>query len=163
MTLLKQYWRELAIAILAIVSYFALTRKSETKEIVKVEYVDRVVEKVVTVEKVVVKDKKKRTTVQKPDGTKIVTEVDQSTKTEEGIAIVEKEKEERKKVEIITETHSKSRYNLGINAKLYPETEYSAGLYMRLGDLPLMIGPTIHVRQTEHIQFGVGIGLQIEI
>lgn len=163
MTILKQYWRELAIAILAIVSYFALSRKPEIKEIVKVEYVDRVVEKVVTVEKVVVKDKKKRTTVQKPDGTKIVTEVDQSTKTEEGIAVVEKEKEERKKVEIITETHSKSRYNLGINAKLYPETEYSAGLYMRLGDLPLMIGPTIHVRQTEHIQFGVGIGLQIEI
>lgn len=74
--LIKNRWREITIAILAVVSYFALSRKPEIKEVVKVEYVDRVVEKIVTVEKVVVKYKKQRTTVEKPDGTKIVTEID---------------------------------------------------------------------------------------
>lgn len=163
LSLLKRFWREITIAILAVVSYFALSRKPEIKEVVKVEYVDRVVEKEVIVEKVVIKDKKQRTTVEKPDGTKIVTEVDESTKSEENNVVNEREREEHKKVEIITEKHSKSRYNLGISAKLYPDTEYSAGAYMRLGDLPLMIGPVLYVRAGESVQISYGIGLQIEI
>lgn len=161
--LIKNRWREITIAILAVVSYFALSRKPEIKEVVKVEYVDRVVEKIVTVEKVVVKYKKQRTTVEKPDGTKIVTEIDESAKTEENNIAVEKKKEERKNVEIVTETQSKSRYNLGISAKLYPDTEYSAGAYMRLGDFPLMIGPVLYVRTGESVQISYGVGLQIEI
>lgn len=163
LTLLKRFWREITIAILAVISYFALTKQPEIKEVVKVEYVDRIVEKIVTVEKVVFKDKKQRTTIEKPDGTKITTEIDQTTKTEENNIVSEKEKEERKKVEIITEKQSKSRYNLGISAKLYPDTEYSAGAYMRLGDLPIMIGPVLYVRTGESVQISYGLGLQVEI
>lgn len=162
-TFIKNRWREITIVVLAAISYFALSRKPEIKEVVKIEYVDRIVEKEVIVEKVVVKDKKKRTTVEKPDGTKITTEIDESTKTDENTIVSETEKEERKKVEVITENNSKSRYNLGISAKLYPDTEYSAGAYMRLGDLPLMIGPVIYVRTGESVQVSYGIGIQLEI
>lgn len=162
-TFIKNRWREIIIVVLAVISYFALSRKPEIKEITKVEYVDRIVEKEIIVEKIVVKDKKKRTTVEKPDGTKITTEIDESTKTDENTIVSETEKEERKKVEIITEKQSKSRYNLGISAKLYPDTEYSAGAYMRLGDLPITIGPVLYVRTGESIQFSYGVGIQIEI
>lgn len=158
-SLLKQFWREITIAILAVVSYFALSRKPEIKEVVKVEYVDQV--KIVTVEKVVVKYKKQRTTVEKPDGTKIVTEIDESSKAEENK--VDKQKEVKNRVEMITETQSKPRYNLGISAKLYPETEYSTSVYMRLGNLPLMIGPVLYVRTGNSIQISYGIGIGIEI
>lgn len=160
--ILKRFWREITIAILAIVSYFALSRKPEIKEVVKTEYVDRVIEKIVTIEKEVVKDKKKRTTVQKPDGTKIVTETQELTNTKENI-LAEETKKEKKETHVEIKTLTKHSYNLGISAKLYPETEYSAGLYMRLGELPILIGPIVYVRQTEPVQVGVGFGLQIEI
>lgn len=161
-TLLIKFWRELAIAILAIVSYFALSRKPEIKEVTKIEYVDRVVEKVVTIEKEVVKDKKKRTIVQKPDGTKVVTVTEENTKVKES-----KEETEIAKEKTIVQTEikidTKHSYNLGIDVKMYPETEYSSALYMRLGDLPILIGPKIYVRKTEYLQYGIGIGFQIEI
>lgn len=161
-TLLIRFWRELAIAILAIVSYFALSREPKIKEVTKIEYVDRIVEKIVTIEKEVVKDKKERTTVQKPDGTKIVKETEENTKIVES-----KEENSVSKEKTITQTETKIQtkhsYNLGVDVKLYPETEYSTSLYMRLGDLPVLIGPSVYVKQTEHLQIGIGIGLQIEI
>jgi len=162
MILLKTYWRELTILLLSIFAYSLYNREPRIVETTKVEYVDRVVEKVVTIEKEVVKDKKKRTTVQKPDGTKVVTETEESTKTNEikEKIIVEKEK---KQLQTETKIQRKHSYNLGINAKIYPDTEYSASFMLRLGELPILIGPSLHVKSTEHFQFGIGIGIQIEI
>jgi len=162
MTLLKAYWRELTILLLGIFAYSLHRKEPRIVEVTKTEYVDRVVEKVVTVEKEVVKDKKKRTTVQKPDGTQIITETEESTKTNENKekTVVDKEKKETQTDTKIQTNHS---YSLGIDVKLYPETEYSARFQMRLGDLPLLIGPTLHVRTTEYLQIGIGIGLQLEI
>jgi len=162
MTLLVKYWRELTILLLGIFAYSLYRKEPRIVETTKVEYVDRVVEKIVTVEKEVVKNKKKRTTVQKPDGTKVVTETEESTKTNETKEKTVVEKEE-KKTQNETKIQKNYSYSLGINVKLYPETEYSSSLYMRLADLPLLIGPTIYVKQAEHIQIGIGIGLQLEI
>lgn len=162
MTLLKAYWRELTILLLGIFAYSLHRKEPRIVEVTKTEYVDRVVEKVVTVEKEVVKDKKKRTTVQKPDGTKVVTETEESTKTNENKekTVVDKEEKDTKIETKIQRNHS---YSLGIDVKLYPETEYSASFQMRLGDLPLLIGPTLHVRTSESLQIGIGLGLQIEL
>lgn len=162
MTLLKAYWRELTILLLGIFAYSLHRKEPRIVEVTKTEYVDRVVEKVVTVEKEVVKDKKKRTTVQKPDGTKVVTETEESTKTNENKekTVVDKEEKETQTETKIQRNHS---YSLGIDVKLYPETEYSASFQMRLGDLPLLIGPTLHVRTSESLQIGIGLGLQIEL
>lgn len=159
---IKNRWREIIIVILTIISYFALSRKPEIQEITKLEYVDRIVEKEVIVEKIVVKDKKKRTTIKKPDGTKITTEIIESTKTDEKSIVAETEKEE-KEIRSETKIQTNHSYSLGINVKLYPEIEYSAGLYMRLGGLPLLIGPNIYVNTTKSVQVGIGLGLQIEI
>jgi hypothetical protein len=162
MILLKTYWRELTILLLSIFAYSLYRKEPRIVESTKIEYVDRVVEKVVTVEKEVVKDKKKRTTVQKPDGTKVITETEESTKTSENKekTVVDKEEKETQTETKIQTNHS---YSLGIDVKLYPETEYSASFQMRLGDLPLLIGPTIYVQQTEYFSFGLGIGIQLEI
>lgn len=162
MTLLRRFWREITIAILAIVSYFALSRKPEIKEVTKIEYVDRVVEKIVTVEKEVVRDKKRRTTIQKPDGTKVVTETEENTKVKESKEETTKETEQ-KVTQSETKTETKHSYNLNLDVKMYPETEYSLSLKMRLGDLPLLIGPTVYVGETKHFQVGVGLGIEIEI
>lgn len=162
MTLLKAYWRELTILLLSIFSYSLYNREPRIVETTKIEYVDRVVEKIVTVEKEVIKDKKKRTTVKKPDGTKITTEIIESTKTDEKSIVAETEKEE-KEIRSETKIQTNHSYSLGINVKLYPEIEYSAGLYMRLGGLPLLIGPNIYVNTTKSVQVGIGLGLQIEI
>lgn len=160
--LLKKYWREVTILALAIVAYISYKKEPQVIEITKTEYVDRVVEKVVTVEKEVVKDKKKRTTVQKPDGTKVVTETEENTKTKESKEETVVEKEE-KQTEIHTRIETNHSYNLGLDAKLYPETEYSLSLKMRLGDLPIFIGPTAYVREGKPVQYGLGIGIQLEI
>lgn len=162
MTLLKTYWRELTILLLGIFAYSLYRKEPRIVEVTKTEYVDRVVEKVITIEKEVVKDKKKRTTIQKPDGTKVITETEESTKTNENKekTVVDKEEKETQTETKIQTNHS---YSLGIDVKLYPETEYSASFQMRLGDLPLLIGPTIYVRQTEYFSFGLGIGIQLEI
>lgn len=160
--LIKNRWREILIVILAIISYFKLSRKPEIKEVTKIEYVDRIVEKVITVEKEVVKDKKKRTTIQKPDGTKITTDVEESTNIKENNTVTESEKEKKEtRVEIKNQT--KHSYNMNLDVKMYPETEYSLSLKMRLGELPILIGPSVYVGEAKHFQVGVGLGIQLEI
>lgn len=162
MMILIKFWRELTILLLAIFAYLQYSKEPRIVETTKIEYVDRVVEKVVTVEKEVVKDKKKRTTVQKPDGTKVVTETEENTKIAEN-----KNENTITQEQTINQTETKieinSSYNLGISVKLYPETEYAASLYIRLGNSPLMIGPIIYVRETKSIQIGLGIGIGIQI
>lgn len=162
-SIIKSRWREILIVILSVVSYFSLTKEPEIKEVVKVEYKDRIVEKIVTVEKEVVKDKTKRTTIEKPDGTKITTETTTNTQSKQNKVTDKKEDEKTQTVEIDKQINKKSRYNLGLSAKLYPDVEYSANAYARIGDLPIFIGPTIYVKQTEHLQFSYGLGVQIEI
>lgn len=162
MTLLKTYWRELTILLLSIFAYLQYSKEPRIVETTKIEYVDRVVEKIVTVEKEVVRDKKRRTTVQKPDGTKVVTETEENTKVKESKEESTKETEQ-KITQSETKIESKHSYNLNLDVKMYPETEYSLSLKMRLGDLPLLIGPTVYVGETKHFQIGVGLGIQIEI
>lgn len=162
-SMIKNRWREILIVILSAVSYFSLTKEPEIKEVVKVEYKDRIVEKIVTVEKEVVKDKTKRTTVEKPDGTKIITETTTNTQSKQNKVSDKKEEEKKQTVEIDKQINKKSRYNLGISAKIYPELEYSVNAYARIGDLPIFIGPTIYVKQTDHLQLSYGLGVQLEI
>lgn len=161
-SLIKNRWREILIVILAATSYFMLSRKPEIKEVTKIEYVDRIVEKVVTIEKEVVKDKKKRITVQKPDGTKVVTETEENTKVKENKEEITKETEQK-----ITQSEIKIElkhsYNVNLDVKMYPETEYSLSLKMRLGELPILIGPSVYVGEAKHFQVGVGLGIQLEI
>lgn len=157
-----QRWRELLILLLGVICVLQYNKEPETREVTKVEYVDRIVEKIVTVEKETVSNKKKRTTVTKPDGTKIVTEEETDKKTKQDKIENAKENEKKETNEHIVETN-KHRYTLGVQVKLYPEIEYAASLQMRLGDLPITAGPVIYVREAQSFQISYGLGFQIEI
>jgi len=160
--LVKKRWRELLILLLGIICAIQYNQEPEIREVTKTEFVDRIVEKIVTVEKETLSNKKKRTTVTKPDGTKIVTEEETDKKTTQ-------DKVENAKENEITETNervveiNKHRYTLGVGVKLYPDIEYVTTLQMRLGDLPLTVGPVIYVREAQSFHFSFGLGVQIEI
>lgn len=162
LALIKSYWRELTILIVSIFAYLQYNKEPRIVETTKVEYVDRVVERIVTVEKEVVKDKKTQTTVQKPDGTIITKNVTETTKEEHKTGETTT-KREHTETQTEVKTTRKHLYNLGIGVKLYPDIEYNTTVYIRLGDLPLLIGPTLYVKQTESLQYGLGIGIEIEI
>ena len=160
--MLKKGWREILILVLGLICVLQYNQGPEIREVTKVEYVDKIVEKIVTVEKETLSNKKRRTTVTKPDGTKIVTEEETDKKTTQDKVENAKENETTESSEQIVEIN-KHRYTLGVQVKLYPEIEYAASLQMRLGDLPITIGPVIYVREANNFQFSYGLGIQIEI
>lgn len=162
--LLKRFWKELMLFMLAIAAYLGWSRKPEVREVTKTEYVDRVitVEKIVTVEKTSTTNKKKRTTVEKPDGTKVVTETteekktDTSTKKDEKIGVKES---------IKTETSvsiNRNSYNLNLSYSFYEDETVSSSINFRLGQLPILAGPHV-IYNLETKKYGLGLNIQIEI
>jgi hypothetical protein len=159
--LLKRFWKELAILLLAVAAYFGWKREPQTVEVTKTEYVDRVVEveKIVYVEKKTISNKKKRTTVEKPDGTKIVTETVENKNTD--TKVKENEKIDTKET-IKTETQIRNAYSLNMSYTHYKEQTISVSYNLRLGQLPILVGPHV-IYNLETKSAGIGISLQIEL
>lgn len=162
--LLKRFWKELLLIALAITTYLGWSRKPEVREVTKTEYVDRVVtvEKIVTVEKTSTTNKKKRTTVQKPDGTKVVTETTEEKNTDTKI---KKDEKKDTKESIKTETSitiNRNSYSLNLSYSLYGDETVSSSINLRLGQLPILAGPHV-IYNLETKKYGLGINIQIEI
>jgi hypothetical protein len=164
LTFIKRFWKEVLLVGLAIVSYLGWSRKPEVQEVIKTEYIDRVVtvEKIVTVEKTSLTNKKRRTTIQKPDGTKIVTETTEEKNTDE--KVTENEKKDTKEI-IKTETQitiNRNTYSLNLSYSLYGDETAASSINIRLGQLPILIGP-YGVINLETKKYGIGINLQVEL
>jgi hypothetical protein len=159
--LLKRFWKELAILLLALVAYLGWKRDPEKVEVTKTEYVDRVVEveKIVYVEKKTTSNKKKRTTVEKPDGTKIVTETVENKNTD--TKVKENQKIDTKET-IKTETQIRNAYSLNMSYTHYKEQTISISYNLRLGQLPILVGPHV-IYNLETKSAGIGFSLQIEL
>jgi hypothetical protein len=161
LSLLKRFWKEIAILLFAVVAYIGWKRDPGTVEVTKTEYVDRLVEveKIVYVEKKTSSNKKKRTTVQKPDGTKIVTETVENKNTDEKVK--ENEKIDTKET-IKTITQIRNAYALNLGYTHYKEQTISVSYNLRLGQLPILVGPHV-IYNLETKSAGIGINLQIEL
>ena len=159
--LLKRFWKEVAIMLLAVATYIGWKRDPEKVEVTKTEYVDRVieVEKIVYVEKKTTSNKKKRTTVEKPDGTKIVTETEENKNTD--TKVKENEKIDTKET-IKTITQIRNAYSLNLTYTHYKEQTISASYNLRLGQLPILVGPHV-IYNLETKSAGFGLNIQIEI
>jgi hypothetical protein len=164
LTFIKRFWKEVLLVGLAIVAYLGWSRKPEVQEVTKTEYVDRVVtvEKIVTVEKTSLTNKKRRTTIQKPDGTKIVTDTTEEKNTDE--KVTENEKKDTKEI-IKTETQitiNRNTYSLNLSYSLYGDETVTSSINIRLGQLPILAGPHV-IYNTETKKYGLGINLQVEL
>jgi hypothetical protein len=164
LALIKRFWKELLLIALAIAAYLGWSRKPEVREVTKIEYVDRVVtvEKIVTVEKTSITNKKKRTTIEKPDGTKVVTETTEEKNTDTKI---KKDEKKDTKETIKTETSitiNRNQYNLNLSYSLYGEETVSSSINIRLGQLPILAGPHV-IYNLETKKYGLGLNIQIEI
>lgn len=97
-----KYWKEVTILVLSLACYILYTRPEPQPQVV-----EKIVERVVTVEKVV-KDKNKETVTVKPDGTKIVV-------IEHEKVIKDKVKKKDKKVNKEVVVVAKSKWSLQVN------------------------------------------------
>jgi hypothetical protein len=164
LSLVKRFWKEFLIVILAILTYFGWKREPKTVEVTKVEYVDRVIEKekIVTVEKKVASNKKRRTTVEKPDGTKVVTEVTEEKNTDTKVDKDEKiDTKESIKTETTTSINQNS-YSINLAYTHYKEQTIAASINFRLGQLPILVGPHV-IYNLETKKTGIGLNIQFQI
>ena len=162
--MLLRFWKEILLVLLAIAAYIGWSRKPEVREVTKVEYVDRVVEKekIVTVEKKVASNKKRRTTVEKPDGTKVVTEVAEEKNTD---IKVKEDGKIRTKDSVKTETSvtiNRNAYSLNLAYTHYKEQTVATSINFRLGQLPILVGPHV-IYNLETKTAGFGLNIQLEI
>jgi hypothetical protein len=162
--MLLRFWKEILLVVLAIAAYIGWSRKPEVREVTKVEYVDRVVEKekIVTVEKKVASNKKRRTTVEKPDGTKVVTEVTEEKNTD---TKVKEDGKIRTKDSVKTETSvtiNRNAYSLNLAYTHYKEQTVATSINFRLGQLPILVGPHV-IYNLETKTAGFGLNIQLEI
>ena len=162
--MLLRFWKEILLVLFAIAAYIGWSRKPEVREVTKVEYVDRVVEKekIVTVEKKVASNKKRRTTVEKPDGTKVVTEVTEEKNTD---TKVKEDGKIRAKDSVKTETSvtiNRNAYSLNLAYTHYKEQTVATSINFRLGQLPILVGPHV-IYNLETKTAGFGLNIQLEI
>ena len=162
--MLLRFWKEILLVLLAIAAYIGWSRKPEVREVTKVEYIDRVVEKekIVTVEKKVATNKKRRTTVEKPDGTKVVTEVAEEKNTD---IKVKEDGKIRTKDSVKTETSvtiNRNAYSLNLAYTHYKEQTVATSINFRLGQLPILVGPHV-IYNLETKTAGFGLNIQLEI
>lgn len=121
---LKSWWRELTIAILAILLYFSwhTGNNSETEVKQLTELITQYRQKLT--------DTRTTTTVvtKRPDGTTETKTIVQEKKTQEKSKITDKRD--------VTKTVTKDRYRITVYKNLF-EQDYKVGLGARLGDTPL--------------------------
>lgn len=150
MSLLKQYWKEVAIlglcGVILASHYGPLRPEPEVLERVQVEYRDRI--QVVYKDKIVYREK----VITKPDGTRIE---EKETSREE----TKKEEEEHtKKDEIVRlEKHPKPRFNIGLTYDIVNQ-QYNGSVGVRIADLPLFLQASLHGPR-----WGLGLGLSVEL
>lgn len=150
MSLLRQYWKEVAIlglcGVILASHYGPLRPEPEVLERVQVEYRDRV--QVVYKDKIVYREK----VITKPDGTRIE---EKETSREE----TKKEEEEHsKKDEIVRlEKHPKPRFNIGLTYDILNQ-QYNGSVGVRIADLPFFLQASLHGPR-----WGLGLGLSVEL
>lgn len=150
--MLKQYWKELTILVLVLISYAQW--KNPRTEQVEVQ-VEKIVERIVEVEKVVVKyvDRVVTKTVTKPDGTIIQINKEERSRSKEEVKSKEKEETEISRVSV--SKPALSRYSLSVHTSQlsYPTTILVGA---RIGDLPVFVeGGVLTFTKNPTLSFGL--------
>lgn len=157
LTMIKKYWKVLAVSLAMVVSFIAGYKSNNPEEIVRIEEV--IVEREVISEKSGEKTSDQTNTVKvitkKPDGSTEVVEIDKSKKESEKTEekVIEKEKEQSRKEEKIV---AKSKYRTGVwiendfDTRIGPTYRFEAGMRV-FGNV--WIGTTVNTQK--QISLGV--------
>lgn len=161
-SILKTYWRELAIVLLLAVTAFLATRKDEVKVETVIEYRDKVVvkveERVHYIDRIQVKT---RTIVKKGDETRVEERTETGERTvDTGVSREESKEIARTKRQSVEAESAPSRYLLRVSRD-FSTGGYSTGLYVRFfPNIPVSVGPEVNYHDKQ-FTLGVGIGVSL--